>query len=149
MNRRQKVIIRDSFIIIAITVITVVAMINLRAHVNHSEAMRAMEDLARNVMEYKSQHGLVPPESYVLSIRDDLLGHVRLTNLQYRARWIDLDCTADEILAYSERNLHSLFLGHGFIVLRLDGRVEWIDKDEFQEILSQQQSPDEIQMLQD
>jgi len=133
--------------VIVITAIAVVAMINFRDWVNHSEAMHAMNDLGQEVLKYREKHGSVPPKSYVDGIKENLKGGVRLGELQYRALWIDSDSTPDEILAYTEKNYPSLLVGDGFIVLRLDGRVEWMDKKEFKTLLAQQQSPEEIQML--
>ena len=149
MNRLQKTIVRDVIIIVVITVVAIVTMVNLRGWINRSEAMRAMEALGQKVIQYRKEHGLVPPESYILRIKDDLQGHLRLAGLHYRARWIDFEYTPDEILAYTKTRYHSLFLGSGFIVLRLDGHVEWMNKEELEKLLAQQQSPDEIQMLQD
>jgi hypothetical protein len=115
--------------------------------VNRSEAMRAMERLGQRVLNYRKVHGLVPPESYVDSIKEDLEGHVRLGDVQYRGLWIDLDSTDDEILAYAQRDYHSLVVGRGYIVLRLDGCVEWLGKEECEGLLAEQQSPTEVQML--
>ncbi len=107
-----------------------------------------MEDLGRKVLQYRKDYGSVPPETYVTNIKKDLKGGVRLGGLQYRALWIDADSTPDEILAYAEKNYRSSFVGDGFLVLRLDGRVEWMEKKEFRTLLAQQQSPEEIRMLQ-
>lgn len=154
MNRRQKIILRDFVIVIAITAIAVVAMINFRDWVNHSEAIRAMEHLRRRVKQYRDEHGSVPPESWVDRQRENLPGNVRLGVLQYRGLWIEPDSTPDEILAYAEKNYHSLLVGKGYIVLRLDavlrdeGHAEWMGKKEFKTLLAQQQSPEEIQTLQ-
>lgn len=135
--------------VIVVTAIAVVAMINFKDWVNRSEAMRAMEHLGQIVIQYRETNGSVPSESYVDGIREKLPGHLRLGNLQYRARWIDFESTSDEILAYTEKNYHSLIVGKGFIVLRLDGRVEWMARQRFEALLAQQQSPMEIQMLQE
>jgi len=133
--------------VIVITAIAVVAMINFRDWVNRSEARRAMEDLGKKVLKYRKDYGSVPPEAYVTKVKEDLKGGVRLGELQYRALWIDSDSTPDEILAYTEKNYPSLLVSGGYVVLRLDGRVEWMDKKEFKTLLAQQQSPEEIQML--
>ena len=133
--------------VIVITAIAVVAMINFRDWVNRSEARRAMEHLGKIVLQYRKDHGSVPPETYVTKIKENLKGGVRLGKLQYRARWIDTDSTPDEILAYTEKSYPSLLVGDGLLVLRLGGRVEWMDKKEFKTLLAQQQSPEEIQML--
>ena len=133
--------------VIVITAIAVVAMIHFRDWVNRSEARRAMEHLGKIVLKYRKDYGSVPPETHETSIKENLKGDVRLGELQYRALWIDTDSTPDEILAYTEKNYPSLLVSGGYVVLRLDGRVEWMDKKEFKTLLAQQQSPEEIQML--
>jgi len=148
VNKRQKAILVEFITVIVITAVAVVAMINFKDWVNRSEAMRAMEHLGQVVLQYRKNHGSVPPESYVDGIKEDLEGHVRLGNLYYRALWIDFDSPPDTILAYTEKNYRSLLVGKGYVVLRLDGRVEWMGKREFETLLAQHQSPMEIQMLQ-
>ncbi|MHC4463092.1 MAG: hypothetical protein ACYS6W_08160 [Planctomycetota bacterium] len=139
--------------VIVITAIAVVAMINFKDWVNRSEAMRAMEELRQRVKQYREGHGSVPSGTWVDSQRENLPGNVRLGNLQYRARWITFESTPDEILAYTEKNYNSLLVGKGYIVLRLGavlsdkGRVEWMGKQEFETLLAQQQSPEEVEML--
>ena len=147
MNKRQKDILIDCIIVIVVTVVAIVSMINFKDWVNRSEAIRAMQHLAQIVRQYRNEHGSVPPQSYIDSIKENLEGYVRLGRLIYRAQWLDLESTPDEILAYSEKNYRS-FIGKGFIVLRLDGTVEWLDKKKFQTILNRQQTPLEIQTLQ-
>jgi len=148
MNKRQKAILVEFIIVIVITAVAVVAMLNFKDWVNRSEAVRAMEHLGQIVLQYRKNHGSVPPESYVDGIKEDLEGYVRLGDLRYRARWLDFESTPNEILAYTERNYRSLLVGKGYVVLRLDGRVEWMGKREFETLLAQHQSPMEIQMLQ-
>ena len=147
MNKRQKNILIDSTTVIIITVIAVVAMINLKNWVNRSEAIRAMEHLGQIVLQYRKNYGSVPPESYVDRIKEDLEGYARLGEVNYRAQWIDFESTSDEILAYTEKHRTSWLFGKGYVVLHLDGRVEWMDKQEFENLLAQQQSPMEIEML--
>ena len=154
MNRRQRTILRDFATIIVITAIAVVAMINFKDFVNRSEAMRAMEHLRRRVRQYRDEHGSVPPKSWVDRQRENLPGNVRLGNLQYRAQWIDFESTPDEILAYTERNYRFRLVGKGYVVLRLgavlkdDGRVEWMGKQEFDTLLPEQQRQMETETLQ-
>ncbi|MGA1978975.1 MAG: hypothetical protein ABSG99_00195 [Sedimentisphaerales bacterium] len=147
MNRQQKAILRDTTTVIVITVIAVAAMINLKNRVNRSEAMRAMEHLGQIVLQYREKHGSVPPESYIDRIKEELEGHVRLGEVIYRAQWIDFESTPDEILAYTEKYHSSWLFGKKYIVLRLDGRVEWMDKREFETLLAQQQNSRELEML--
>jgi hypothetical protein len=147
VNRRQKSILINVISVIIITSIAVVAMINLKDWVNRSEAMRAMEDLGKLVLQYRNENGSVPPQSYVDNIKTNLKGHVRLGDLQYRALWIDFDSTPDDVLAYVEKKYRSLVLSSGFIVLRLDGRVEWMQKQQLDVLLARQQSRMEIEIL--
>ena len=148
MNRRQKNILINFITVIVITAAAVVAMVNFKDWVNRSEAMRAMEQLGQIVLQYRKDHGSVPPESYVNAIKENLQGYVRLGHLQYRAQWLDFDSSPDEILAYTEKKYRSL-IGKGFIVLRLDGQVEWMDREHFKTLFAQQQSPGEIEMLEE
>ncbi len=147
MDKRQKRILIEFFIVIGLTTIAVVAMIYFRHWVNHSEAMRAMEHLGRIVVEYRKSQGSVPPQSYIDSVRNQLEGSPRLGDLQYRAFWIDFESGPDEIMAYSEKDYGSWFIGKGYIVLRLDGTVQWLDKQECEAILKKQQSRKELEML--
>jgi hypothetical protein len=147
MNIRQKTILRNTTAVIVITAIAVAAMINLKNWVNRSEAMRAMKDLSQEVLKYKKKYGSVPPESYVDGIKEELEGHARLGKVIYRAQWINFESKPDEILAYTESYHSSWLFGKKHIVLRLDGRVEWMDKRELDTLLAQQQSPQELEML--
>jgi hypothetical protein len=146
MNRRQKAILVEFATIMTVTVIAVVAMINFKDWVNRSEAMGAMKQLGQVVLEYRKEHGLVPPESHVNEVKE-MRGWVRLGNLKYRAQWIDIGASPDEILAYAEKKYPSSLLNDGYVVLRLDGRVEWMEKQQFEKLLTQQQSKMEIDML--
>jgi len=148
MNRRQKAILANTIIVLVVTAVAVVAMINLKNWIIRSESMRAMEGLGRTVSQYRGKYRCVPPESYVDGIKEDLEGHVRLGKVIYRAQWIDFGSKPDEILAYTEQPRSSWLFGKKHIILRLDGRVEWMDEREFKALLTKQQSSQEIEMLQ-
>jgi hypothetical protein len=147
MSKQRKVILIEFITVMLVTAIAVVAMINAKDWINRSEAMRAMEQLGQRVLEYRKVHGSVPSESYVDNIKESLEGHLRLGNLQYRARWIDFESTPDEILAYSEKRYPSSLLDDGYVVLRLNGKVEWLGKQEFEKELARQQSQKEVEIL--
>ena len=147
MNRRQKTILTNTIIVLVVTTIAVVAMINLKNWVNRSEAMRAMESLSQTILQYREKYGSVPPESYIDRTKEELEGHVRLGEVIYRAQWISFESKPDEILAYTERPHNSWLFGQKHVVLRLDGRVEWVDKRELETLLAQQQSSQELEML--
>ncbi len=147
MNKQQKAILIEFITVIAITAIAVGAMVNFKDWVNRSEAIGAMNQLSQVVLKYRKEYGSVPPESYVNEIKRDLKGGVRLGDLKYRAQWIEFDAPPDEILAYAEREYPSSLLNDGYVVLRLDGRVEWMDKQQFEKLLARRQSKAEIDML--
>lgn len=146
MNKKQKQILANFAIVIAVTIAMVSGMVEMKNGVNRSEATRAMEQLGRIVDDYRQKHGSIPPESYAESIKASLKGQVRLGNLRYRSRWIQFDSPPETILAYVTKNYRSLFFRPGAIVLRLDGRVEWMDKKEFETLLASQQSVLEREM---
>ena len=148
MNRRQKVILIKFVSVIIATAVAVIAMINFKDWVNRSESMRAMEHLGKMVLQYRKENGSLPPDSFVDGIRENLEGSPRMGALYYRGQWINFECPPHEILSYTYRNYHSLILSEGYIVLRLDGRVEWMSKKNFEPLLGKQQSPMEIQMQQ-
>jgi hypothetical protein len=147
MQKRQKFILIRFAVVIIVTVVAVVAMINFKDWVNRSEAMLAMDSLGKIILKYRAENGSVPPESNVNSIRANLPGNLRLGELfRYRALWINFDSSPDTILAYAKKKYHSLILKDGVIVLRLNGRVEWLNMKDFETLLAKQQSPLEKQM---
>jgi hypothetical protein len=147
MKKRQKSMLIEVIVVVTITTIAVLAMVNFKDYINKSEAIKFMNRLSSVIEDYKENYGAVPPESYIQQIKDDLQGSLRLGGLQYRSRWIDFDSPPDTILAYTERNYRSLFVGKGFVVLRLDGKVQWMEKKEFKQIFTTQQKPQEIELL--
>jgi hypothetical protein len=133
-------------VVMVITVAAVVGMVELKNQVNRSEAMRAMESLGQVVSDYKQKNDSIPPESHVDGIIESLEGQLRLGNLCYRAQWITFDSPPDTILAYARKNYRSLFFRPGAIVLRFDGRTEWMDKASFDKLIASQQTPMELEM---
>jgi len=146
MNKLQKRILVNFAVVTVVTATAVVGMVELKNLVNRSEAMRAMESLGRVVSDYKQKKGSIPPESHVDGIIKSLEGQLRLGNLRYRAQWIAFDSPPDTILAYARKNYRSLFSRPGAIVLRLDGRIEWMDKANFDKLIAGQQTPMELEM---
>ena len=147
MLRRQRLILIKFLLVILFTALAVFAMINFRDWVNRSEAITAMEDLSRNIKEYRQKVGHVPSEEHVKSILPNLRGHARLGKLIYRGIWIDINSGEDQILAYSAKKSSSFMFSDGYVVLTLDGTVEWIEKETFETKLLQHQSQIEIQTL--
>jgi hypothetical protein len=147
MNKRQKAILTDTVTVLVVTAVAAVAMVNLKNWVNRSEAMRAMEHLSKIVLQYREKHGSIPPESYIDTVKRELEGSVRLGEVIYRAQWITFESTPDQILAYTERYHDSWLFGKKYIVLHLDGRVEWMDKQKLETLLARQQSSRELELL--
>ena len=147
MNKLQKRILANFFVVLLVTATAVIGMVELKNIVNRSEMTRAMESLGRVVSEYRQKNGSVPPESYVDGIIKSLEGQLRLGNLHYRAQWIAFDSPPDTILAYAIENYRSLFSRPGAIVLRFGGRTEWMDKASFDKIIADQQTPMELEMM--
>jgi hypothetical protein len=147
MNKLQKWILTNFVFAILVTTAAVVGMIELKNWVNRSEAMRAMGNLGQVVSDYKQKNGYVPSESYVEGLKKTFEERSRAGGLNYRARWISVDSSPDTILAYARENTHSLFFRPGAIVLRYDGRVEWMDKASFDKLIAGQQTPLELEMI--
>jgi len=140
MNKRQRALLTESLFVLIATMAAVIGMVQLKDYVNRSEAMRAMTQLGDRVLEYRRQHGSLPPQSFVDSIKGDVEGAVRMGNVNYRARWIGLDAPNDTILAYSQKRLPSSFLKDGYVVLRLDGTVEWLPTKQFTTLFATQRA---------
>ncbi|MBN1795706.1 MAG: hypothetical protein JW804_03455 [Sedimentisphaerales bacterium] len=143
LNKRQKKIVYDLVSVVVVTVIVVIAMFNFKDYVNRSEAMRAMTHLGQICLDYRSENNQVPSTYYVDSIKKQLEGGVRAGEIIYRGRWITFGASDDEILAYTKKGYGRFFLGSGYIVLRLDGTVEWMKPQQFKELLASRQSTEE------
>ena len=137
MNRRQKSLIINFVLVVSATLIFMGIIINLRDWVNKSEAIRGMQILSDEVIKYRKKNNSTPPGSYISRLQKEL-GIVRLGTFCYRAQWIGYNAEPDEILAYSRMEFKSL-LNKGCVVMRLDGRVEWMAIEEFEKLLSEQQ----------
>ena len=139
-----------------VTIVAVVAILNVRDYFNRRAAMLAMTVLGNRIKSYRARHGFVPSESWVKEQRDTLPGEDRLGEVRYRGMWIDFETEPNEILAYTEKKSRSIIFSDGFLVLRLkelliqdvdsNVNIEWIQKKEFGTLLAQQQSPMEIEM---
>jgi hypothetical protein len=146
MNKRQKSLILNIILVLAITTAFIVLMMNVKDLLNKKEAMRAMGIVGQELLNYREHYGSLPPESFLANIKEQF---VRLGTLNYRAQWIGFDSEPNTILAYTYKNYHSLAARRGYVVLRLDGRIEWIGKKQFEELLRKQQTSSEIEILQE
>jgi hypothetical protein len=148
LTKRQNIIVAKLIIVLVITAAAAFTMVNVKDFTNRKEGMRAMTQLGPRILEYRKTYGSLPPESYIEKIRGSLEGSVRLGTVQYRAIWITFDSKDDTILAYTQENYHSLFLKSGYVVLRLNGKVEWMEAGRFKNLLAGQQSLEEIKTTQ-
>ena len=146
MNRQQKWVLTNFSLVVLITIFAVLGMIELKNRVNLSESMRAMEQLQQAVVAYKQKNGSVPPESHIEGLKQSFEGQLRLGKLNYRARWIKFDSPPETILAYVKKDYHSFFYHPIVIVLRIDGRIDWMEPDSFKKLLASQQTALEIEM---
>ena len=147
MNRKQKKLLANVVIVVAVTTAMVVGFANIKNVINRSEATRAMEILGKEILQYRQKYGSLPSEIYVKQY-EEAIGAVRLS-VQYRAQWIEYGADPNTtILAYSEKNYRGFVKG-GYVVLWLNGKVEWINKKQFEKILTAQQQQQELQWLQE
>jgi len=142
---KKRALLIESFLVLAATVAAVIGMIHLKDYVNRSEAVRAMTELGDLILERRQAQGSLPPQSFVDSAKEELEGAVRLGRVRYRALWIGPDAPAETILAYSHKRHPSSLLKDGYVVLYLDGRVEWWPAPRFEHLLAAQQTPAERQ----
>ena len=140
MTARKRALLIESSLVLGATVAAVIGMIHLKDHVNRSEAMRAMTQLGRLILEHRQEHGSLPPQSFVDNAKGDLEGAVRMGRVRYRALWIGPEAPPDTILAYSLKRHPSSLLADGYVVLYLDGRVEWLSVAAFEPLLAGQQT---------
>ncbi|MFA5292372.1 MAG: hypothetical protein WC496_04975 [Phycisphaerae bacterium] len=146
MNRQQKQLVANVVIVVVFTIAMIAGFSNIKNFINRSEAMRAMELLGKDLLQYRKQYGSLPNESYAKQFIEKI-GAVRIGIFQYRAPWIEFGAQPDKtILAYAKKNYYGLVKA-GYIVLWLDGRVEWMSKKQFEQILMTQQKQQELQWL--
>jgi len=147
MKKRQKSMLKEVIIVVTITTLAVLAMVNFKDYINKSEALKSMNELSTIIKSYREKYRTSPPESYIEQVKDNLQGSLRLGGVEYRSRWIDFDSPPETILAYAERNYRSPFVTSGFVVLTLDGQVQWMGTEEFEQIFATQQKPQEMELL--
>ncbi len=145
VNERQRALLTESILVLAATVLAVAGLIHLKDYINRSEAMRAMGQLGGQILEYRRQNGSLPPESFISNIKGRLEGAARLGNIKYRALYIVPDAPAETILAYSLRRYPTSLWPDGYVILRLDGAVEWLSTGQFTALFTAQRTPMEVE----
>jgi hypothetical protein len=148
MNKYQQKIVKNIVSVFTVTILFVVIMINVRACLNRNETRLAMTQLGKIILEYKKQNGSLPSQATIESIASHVPGWARISNIEYRAPWINLDSPPGTILAYNDYVFKWLFVKKELVVLMLDGRVLVVDHRIFQQMLKAQQSAAEINEMQ-
>jgi hypothetical protein len=148
MTQQQKTIVIRFVLVLFLTLLAVFALLHIRDLINRSEAMKAMKIIGQQIMAYKEANGLYPPESFVNDLTADLRGYGRADVTEYRGRWLTSDSGPDEILAYVYKTFGLKLTGDGYVVLRHNGRVEWMEADAFKSLLAHQQTQAELEALQ-
>ena len=144
MNRREKAVVIKIIFVMVTTFILVVVFANVKDITNRSEATRAVDAIGKRILQYRKDNGYLPSQNYVDTIKQDVPGSVRMAKLNYRALYITRDSKPDEILAYTLKNYKSLFISDSYIVLRLNGQIEWMDTQSFEEELMRRKSISEV-----
>lgn len=146
MNARQKQLVVHIIAVMVFTIVMVVGFANIKNLINRSEAMRTMKMVGSEISRYRKNYGSLPLGSFVKQYAEQI-GAVRLTNLVYRAQWIEFGFDPNStILAYSEKR-YSGFVRPGCVVLWLNGNVEWMSKKQFEKTLATQQKQQELQWI--
>jgi hypothetical protein len=146
MDKRQRKLVANIVVVVTFTVVMVAGFANIKNIINRSEAIRTMDLLGSEILQYRKNNGSLPGENYVKQF-SDRIGAVRLTDLQYRAPWIEFGYDPNTtVLAYTRKN-YTGFVKSGGIVLWLNGKVEWINKKRFDQIVEAQQQQIELQWL--
>ena len=146
MNSRQKKLVAHIVTVLVFTIVMVIGFANIKNVINRSESTRAMKLLGNEILQYRKNYGSLPSESYVKQYSEGI-GAVRLANFIYRAQWIEFGFEPNStILAYSEKNYKGLVTS-GCVVLWLNGRVDWMNKKQFEQVLAAQQKQQELRWI--
>jgi hypothetical protein len=144
MNKKQRLAIIKVILTILLTIAAVVGMTIFKDIVIHKESMLAMSQLSSYIKEYRSKNYSLPGEYEVEAVKTRLEGSVRLGRLHYRAKWINFGAADDTILAYVKKDYFMpLVLEDGYIVLKLNGKIEWMNIQDFEKLLQSQQTIEE------
>jgi hypothetical protein len=130
MTRKKKVLI-DVMVVLVITAVAVVGIIHLKDYINRRDALLAVEQLGEKILAYRKSLGSLPPEGTVQALMSEVSGRTRLGRFTYRAPWITPQSEPDTLLAFTQQDYSSPIVNNGYIVLRLDGTVQWMDAKQF------------------
>jgi len=138
MNRRQRALLIESLIVLAVTLVAVTVLINLKDWTNRREALRAMANISQQVQAYEREHGSIPTPDYIDSLKDSAPGHARLGELKYPSRTAEHNSPDTDILAYTQQRYRSYLIRSGYVVLFRNGQVSWMLPEQFQSVSAEQ-----------
>ncbi len=130
MTRKKRLLI-DVAVVLAITTVSVVGIIHLKDYINRRDALLAVEQLGEKILAFRESRGMLPPEETVQALMNEVSGRTRLGRFTYRAPWITPQSKPDTLLAFTQQDYKSLIVSDGYIILRLDGTVQWMDTQQF------------------
>lgn len=130
MTRKKKVLI-DVAVVLVITALSVVGIIHLKDYINRRDALLAVEQLGEKILAFRESQGTLPSEETVQTLMNEVSGRTRLGRFTYRASEITPESKPDTLLAFTQQDYKSLIVSNGYIVLRLDGTVQWLDTQQF------------------
>ncbi len=130
MTRKKRLLV-DVAVVLAITTVSVVGIIHLKDYINRRDALLAMEQLGEKILAFRESRGMLPPEETVQTLRKEVSGRTRLGRFTYRAPWITPKSQPDTLLAFTRQDYKSLIVSDGYIILRLDGTVQWLNTQQF------------------
>ena len=132
MTRKKRLMI-DVAVVLVITTMAVAGIIHIKDYINRREALLAVEQLGEKILAYRESQGILPPTEMVQTLKEQVSGRARLGRLTYRAPWITPESRPDTLLAFTQQDYNSLIVSDGYIVLRLDGTVQWLSTQQFNE----------------
>lgn len=130
---RKKRLLMDAAVVLLITTASVVGIIHFKDYINRRDALLAVGQLGEKILAYRESQDVLPPEETVQALKEQVSGRTRLGRLTYRAAWITPESKPDTPLAFTQQNYKSLLVSDGYIILRLDGTVEWLNTEQFNE----------------
>lgn len=146
MNIRQKKLIANIIIVALFTAVMIVGFANIKNSINRSESIRAMQLIGKEALGYRQKNGSLPNEEYMKQFIE-AIGAVRINDIQYRASWIEYGSDPNNTILAYEKKTYTGLVKSGYVVLWLNGKVQWIPKDDFEKILKEQQNQYELQWL--
>jgi hypothetical protein len=130
MTRKKRLLI-DVTVVLVVTALSVAGIIHLKDYINRRDALLAVKQLGEKILAFRESQGVLPSEEIVRGLMNEVSGRTRLGRFTYRAPWITPDSKPDAPLAFTQQDYKSLIVSNGYIVLRLDGTVQWLDTKQF------------------